>query len=90
MDCPRILNLITDEWIGSYSDPQYVFQFTDFAVIISVCTVSVVMTAIMNNNFHLISSQLFILQTTNKTSKNRHIKEKVIKISSNKHKDNLK
>ena len=54
------------------------FQITDFTLIISVCTVSVVMTAIMNNNVHF---DIFI--TVHPTNNKQNIQESSYKLESN-------
>ena len=51
VDCPWILNLITDEWIGSYSDPQYVHYDYNLSIILRVLTDCEVSFGVIDNHF---------------------------------------
>ena len=51
VDCPWILNLITDERIGSYSDPQYVHYDYNLSIILRVLTDCEVSFGVIDNHF---------------------------------------
>ena len=51
VDCPWILNLITDERIGSLSDPQYVHYDYNLSIILRVLTDCEVSFGVIDNHF---------------------------------------